>query len=331
MYRVRMPPTTVTDRHRPVPELRTDPGSWAPACAAADRLPPAARVDEALVAAADPALVLPPAVRSALADLRLDAGPAGSLLLRGVPTGGVPSTPVLPTSATHKGLLSELVLLAVARALGEPVGYRPEHGGALVQNLVPVRSTAATQTSTSSSVDLEFHTETAFHPHRPRHLLLACLRGDPAAQTFLCSIRELLPDLSAPTRSVLGEARFRTRVDESFGGTPDLPPGPLVPVLSGDPGSPTLVFDAELMAGVDPDAVDALDELRQLALDRRVAVVLEPGDLLVVDNHACIHGRSAYPARYDGTDRWLQRSFVVEGLAASAPDRRGRIIDTAFT
>lgn len=326
-----MPPTTVTHRHRPAPELRTDPGSWAPARAAADALPPTARVDEALVAAADPELVLPPTVRSALAGLRLDAGPAGSLLLRGVPTGEVPRTPVLPTSDTHKGLLSELVLLAVARALGEPVGYRPEHGGALVQNLVPVRATAATQTSTSSSVDLEFHTETAFHPHRPRHLLLACLRGDPAARTFLCSIRELLPDLSARTRSVLGEARFRTRVDESFGGTPDLPPGPLVPVLSGEADAPTLVFDAELMAGVDPEAAGALEELRRLALARRVAVVLEPGDLLVVDNHACIHGRSAYPARYDGTDRWLQRSFVVEGLAASAPDRQGRIIDTTFT
>ena len=64
---------------------------------------------------------------------------------------------------------------------------------------------------------------------------------------------------------------------------------------------------------------------------RHLGEHLRPGDLLVVDNHACIHGRSAYPARYDGTDRWLQRSFVVESLAPSAPDRRGRIIDTTFT
>ena len=30
--------------------------------------------------------------------------------------------------------------------------------------------------------NLMFHTETAFHPHRPRYLLLLCLRGDPAAR-----------------------------------------------------------------------------------------------------------------------------------------------------
>ena len=35
-------------------------------------------------------------------------------------------------------------------------------------------------------------------------------------------------------------------------------------------------------------------------------------------------------ARFDGTDRWLQRSFVVADLAASAGDRDGRIITTEF-
>ena len=41
------------------------------------------------------------------------------------------------------------------------------------------------QTSTSSSVELEFHTETAFHRHKPRYLLLLCLKGDPEARTML--------------------------------------------------------------------------------------------------------------------------------------------------
>jgi alpha-ketoglutarate-dependent taurine dioxygenase len=58
--------------------------------------------------------------------------------------------------------------------------------------------------------------------------------------------------------------------------------------------------------------------------------VLEPGDLLVVDNHRCIHGRTPFAARHDGSDRWLQRSFVVDELAPSAPDRVGRIIATDF-
>ena len=47
--------------------------------------------------------------------------------------------------------------------------------------------------------------------------------------------------------------------------------------------------------------------------------MLEAGDLLVVDNRRAVHGRSEFRARFDGTDRWLQRTFVVDDLAA---DRR---------
>jgi len=324
--------TFATHRVHPwVPELETEPGQWTATRELTRRLPAGTQVDESVVTVAESDRILPPAVRDALAGLAFDAGPAGSLLLRGCPTGAVPFTPATTTAASTKTLLSEVILLAVARHLGEPVGYRPEHGGALVQNLLPVRATAATQTSTSSSVDLEFHTEAAFHPHRPHYLLLSCLRSDPGAQTYLCSIRAVLPDLGPEICCVLAEPRFRTRVDESFGGTPEMAPGPLVPVLSGDPEAPTMVFDAELMFGVDPVAVDALDRLRSVTLASRIALVLEAGDLLVVDNHACIHGRSSFKARYDGTDRWLQRSFVVDDLAPSAADRIGRIIDTRFT
>jgi hypothetical protein len=59
-------------------------------------------------------------------------------------------------------------------------------------------------------------------------------------------------------------------------------------------------------------------------------VVLEAGDLLVVDNNVSVHGRSPYEPRFDGTDRWLQRTFVVSDLAPSASDRVGRVITTHF-
>ena len=34
--------------------------------------------------------------------------------------------------------------------------------------------------------------------------------------------------------------------------------------------------------------------------------------------------------RYDGTDRWLLRAFVVADLAPSAGERAGRVITTVF-
>ncbi|CAN5689266.1 clavaminate synthase family protein [soil metagenome] len=287
--------------------------------------------------------LLPASVLRALTQLS-DPTSTGAVLIKGVPSGAIPRTPPTPTTRTEKDHVSEFVLLSVARALGEPVGYAPEHGGAIVQNLVPTPEAATRQTSTSSAVELEFHTETVFHPHRPHHLLLLCLRGDPAASTLLCSVDQVVAQLPPDVRRVLGEPRFRTGVDESFIGASvgpdhdaahdesplDRPLDRLVSVLSGDPAHPTLTFDADLMHGIDDEADAALAVFASLARAHRIGVTLEPGDLLVVDNHRSIHGRSAFTARYDGTDRWLQRSFVVDSLAPSVDERHGRVITTRF-
>lgn len=286
---------------------------------------------ELLRQAGHAARLLPAAVHDALVDFTDDAGPAGALLLRGLPLGDVPATPAHPTAPTAKDRASELLLLTVARRLGHPVGYEPEHGGDLVQNIVPVRTSAQRQISTSSKVTLMFHTEAAFHPHRPRYLLLLCLRGDPAAATTLASITELLPGLNDHERRVLFEPRFRTAVDESYlHGAPNRL-GPPTPVLSGDPSSPSMLFDADLMVGIDPEADAALQRLSALVEEHHLGVVLEAGDLLVVDNDVAVHGRSPFTPRFDGTDRWLQRTFVVTDLRASAGERRGRVITTDFT
>ncbi len=70
--------------------------------------------------------------------------------------------------------------------------------------------------------------------------------------------------------------------------------------------------------------------VRSAIAEVETSVVLEPGDLLVVDNNVAVHGRSPFSARFDGTDRWLQRAFVVTDLAPSAADRTGRVITTEF-
>ena len=98
----------------------------------------------------------------------------------------------------------------------------------------------------------------------------------------------------------------------------DVPVGDARPVLGGPLDQPTLCWDAELTTGETAEARAALDELAAAVAERQRRIVLEAGDLLVVDNSRCVHGRSPFSARFDGTDRWLQRSFVVESLAPSA-------------
>lgn len=273
---------------------------------------------------------LPADVYDAVVQFANHGSPSGGLILEDVPVGTPPATPPSPTAPIDKDGTSEFCLLSVARLLGQPVGYLPEHGGDLVQNIVPTRSAQARQVSTSSAVELMFHTEAAFHPHRPRYLVLLCLRGDPEAATTLASIASCLDDLTPASRTVLFEPRFRTAVDESYLHGRLNQFGPPRPVLSGDRHNPTMVFDADLMVGTDHQAEDALAELGRALASKERKLVLRTGDLLVVDNNAAVHGRTPFTPRFDGTDRWLQRTFVVADLSPSAGERQGRVITTRF-
>jgi hypothetical protein len=288
-------------------------------------------LDEELVhAAALGGRHLPFEVDDALLRFTVTPPRSGALLIRNAPIGDLPPTPPTPEAPVAKDLSTELTLLTVARRLGQPVGYVPEHGGRIVQNIVPTRSDTDSQTSTSSRSNLMFHTETAFHPYRPRYLLLLCLRGDPSAHTTLASVHDIMDRLPDDVVEVMFQPRFRTAVDASFlaGRLNEL--GPARPLVTGTRDEPTFVFDADLTVGIDTIADDVLIAVRSAIADVETSVVLEPGDLLVVDNNVAVHGRSPFSARFDGTDRWLQRSFVVADLAPSAADRDGRVITTEF-
>lgn len=283
-----------------------------------------------LSAAGHAALQMPALIHDALIDFADSAPQSGALVLRGLPVGDLPLTPESPTARYEKALVSEFTLLTVARRLGQPVGYLPEHGGDLIQNLVPTKSNADRQVSTSSKVQLMFHTEAAFHPHRPKYLLLLCLRGDERAFTTLSSIFEVLPNLDDDVVDTLFQPRFRTAVDESYLNGRSNVLGQLMPVLRGERTRPTMVFDADLMVGTDEAADEALRALSAAVEAQHTGVALQAGDMLIVDNNVAVHGRSPYEPRFDGYDRWLQRSMVVADLAASAGERDGRVIVTRF-
>lgn len=273
---------------------------------------------------------LPQEVYDALVDFADSAPASGAMLIENMPLGDLPPTPDDPVHAAKGDKVSEFALLTAGRVLGRPVGYKPEHGGDVVQNISPTKRNADRQVSTSSKSMLEFHTEAAFHPHRPRYLLLLCLRGDPAAATTLCSIQGVLETLTPRARSVLFQSRFTTGIDESYAGGRSAARSIQRPVLSGDPDYPKLWLDADLMSGTDPVAQEALDELARLVREHATAVTLKAGDLLVVDNDLAVHGRTPFKPRFDGTDRWLQRSFVVADHTAADGARDGRVITTRF-
>lgn len=234
-------------------------------------------------------------------------------LLSGMSIPEVPPTPKGADDSPPMPIV-DMMLLSWASAYGSCHAYAQEQRGRIVQDIVPAPGMEETQTSGSSSAPLAMHTEASFHPHRPSHVALLCLRGDPAAVTTLAPVESAVAMLDPSQRAVLAQPRFHTGVDDSFrqNGEPDqrVP----VSVLGVDPhtGDFACAYDEALTRGDDPLAASALREFTGALRVASRDVVLRAGDLLVVDNRVVVHGRRAFRARYDGTDRWLKRALVFD-------------------
>jgi L-asparagine oxygenase len=282
---------------------------------------------------------MPRFVRRVLLEFQVRCNPAGVLLLRGLPIDPglyhVHTPPNAQRSEEKTTFVSERCLAMIGSRLGHLVSYIQEKNGDLFQNLAPVKGTEQVQSSSGSQTRLQFHRETVFHPYAPEYLLLFCLRPDHdrLAETTYASITHALPLLSAEHLDLLFKPLYRTGIDYSFGNLQTIKGnGPVMPVLYGNRSDPFLNYDEDLMQALTPEAQAALEALQTAIASVYQGIKLNVGDLLCIDNRRTVHGRSSFTPRYDGFDRWLQRSFVVRDLGKSAGDRHPgeRIIRTAF-
>ncbi|MBP2478948.1 L-asparagine oxygenase [Crossiella equi] len=263
---------------------------------------------------------VPTALRHQVREFRRDSGPDGRLLLPGLPIdpASVPPTPTVRGSVQRTPALPAAVVMLVANGLGDPASFAAEKSGALVQDVVPVPGQEEFQ-GNAGSVELTFHTENAFHPHRPDYVLLLCLRADHEGVSELrtASIRRILPTLTTRAKEALSRSEFVTNPPPSFGGGE----GSAHAVLAGDPADPDLCFDEAATSALTARGQAALTELGAAVREHYDGVRLRPGDLAVVDNRIALHGRSAFTPRYDGGDRWLQRMFAFTDLRRSRDHR----------
>jgi L-asparagine oxygenase len=234
-------------------------------------------------------------------------------------------------------------LVLVSALLGDAFGWAVEQDGRIVQDLLPIEGDEDRQISSSSRAELVWHTDEAFHPMSCDYVLLSCLRNPDGVATSVS-----VPDLTRldpRSREVLFEPRFVIMAEPSH--LPDLLDGGAsedrrahddarqrelaeidhtrLPLLHADPADPYLRWDGAFtdVDRLDPEARRAYHELAELIEGGRRDVVLEPGDVLVIDNQRCTHARAPFTARYDGTDRWLRRIYVTRDLRRSRALRAG--------
>lgn len=222
-------------------------------------------------------------------------------------------------------------LALLAMAMGDPFTWSTLQGGRMIQNVLPTVGEEKEQ-SGHGQVLLEWHTEDGFHPYRCDYLMLLGLRNPDGVATTVSSIRDVT--VSAEHRQVLSQPRFLILPDDehlrqlaqthpdSLGLTRMRvmreTPQP-VAVLFGAPDDPYVRIDPFFMRCLDGD-MEAETALKSLIveLDRvQQDVVLNSGDVLIVDNYLAVHGRKEFKARFDGTDRWLKKIVVTRDLRKS--------------
>ncbi|MCX2969317.1 MULTISPECIES: guanitoxin biosynthesis L-enduracididine beta-hydroxylase GntD [Streptomyces] len=276
----------------------------------ADPARPHAVFREAPVRAED----LPARLRRALTGMRQHEG-AAYAVLRGL---SVDDAAIGPTPdrwgadpARQRTRVHEMQLALLGSALGELFGWDSQQDGAVVHDVLPLREYENAQINFASQEPIWWHTEDAFHAHRPDYVGLMCLRNPQNAATTVSCAAEW--DLGHGRYDVLFEERFRQRPDQSHG-VAGREPEPRA-VLLGERHRPYVRVDPYyLQEPEDERAAAALRDFYAVVEGALRQVVLAPGEVLFVDNYRAVHGRKPFRARYDGRDRWLKRASVSRDL-----------------
>lgn len=277
---------------------------------------------------------IPNRIKKILYEFRTKSTESGILLFKNIPFDKNIVTP--DNNSFHLGestLLSKIQAI-INEYMGEMVAYESEGNGRLFQDMVPDKQLSNTQTSLGSRVELELHTEQAFSELRPDFLSLACLKGDLLAKTYYFHIDQILKQMTHEEIDYLKKERWMIGVDQSFimNGCSDELRGPLSIIKEKENGY-QLVFDQDLMVGNTEYATDLLNKIIDFYYLYRKEVILNPGEILLLDNKKVVHGRSMFSPNFDGNDRFIIRSFVIKHLEKilNKTSKNKRMISSKFS
>jgi hypothetical protein len=259
---------------------------------------------------------LPKTLTKKLNYFSINGSPTGFLLIKNIPIVNekLPNTP-----SSNNCKIGETTILAriqgiLLSSIAEMVSYEAEGYGRLFQDIIPIQTMANNQTSVSSNVELEIHTEQAFSKLRPDILSLSCLRGDKNALTHILPIQTIIDNVTNEELQLLKQPFWNCGVDLSFKING-------VDFIEGDIRGPfsiinetnrnTLLFDQDLMTGVNEESNIMIKKIVDIYYKHRISHNLKQGEILFVDNRIAVHGRSPFTPNYDGKDRFLIRCFAT--------------------
>lgn len=264
--------------------------------------------------------------------------------LRGVfDAGGLPDTPTAfapdLSCASAVSAMHSVVLLNQLCGL-ETVSYRSENAGHLFVNLVAMPG--AGKVAEKSTKKMRGHTDAASFPFRgtqdpvnariapsPDVVCLAALRNPSRVSTTVMPLEDALARLSVPEQNLLKSSEFLINTQRTFqqgtvailGDEHRVDGGHIL--WDGPHGIWVRYSHSHVVVLDDSDtALNAAKTRFEQALQACCReVVLEPGDVLLVNNRLALHGRAPVGDALGGQSRWLLRTYGLDTADVTATQR----------
>lgn len=269
---------------------------------------------------------LPPALIHKLMAFSEDPQAPSALLVSGLPIdANVPPTPKNPkqTIGARQTLcpVAETLVLGISRLMGTPHCPPAPFSTGLVRDIVP----KSAQELDELPMHRDFPAQSTGNGWEPQMFCLLCVRGDPAGcAAVVTDCKTLLRSLSQRDVELLSQHPIQAQLRNPAAAPDDdnqdhhwIDVGDAFSAIEPDLDLVTL-FGFPGSRHVSPTGGQPVEEayqrLAHLARKLGQTIVLKPGDLLVVNNAKCVHGRTRYQPLMDGTDRWLLKNYVSSGV-----------------
>jgi L-asparagine oxygenase len=204
----------------------------------------------------------------------------------------------------------------------KPVQYYSQRkGGGLIHAIIPDEKMRETQTGSGSSTDLYVHTEDAFLKHQADFLSFMYIRNEEQVPSALYSIRS--HESIGKNHKPLFNRIFKIPKDanlENGANEEDT----LDSVLYGNLELPFMRFDAaeQLFNPSIKQSEDAQHHLNEFWEEARHLIYSgftpQAGDVILVNNHLCAHGRSAFKAgvrNINGIENQCERRIMLRMMS----------------
>ncbi|MBE0369958.1 TauD/TfdA family dioxygenase [Pseudoalteromonas aurantia] len=251
----------------------------------------------------------PERIKKKLLEFKFKGNTNSYLLLKNLPlqAGLCPTPPKKHDVISRERDFAALLQSVISVSLGYLYNFKDKITSGLVDDVFPIKQDSNKQVGTNS-VFLEWHVEDGFHEMKADYVSLLCLREDHKVQTYLMPARHL--NLSDSDERQLSKFDYLIWEDLTFINDGELQSSK-VQVLDGT-SDPEIIYDPAYMEACSNESKDAMAAVKESIVKNCISLSLAEGDLLIFDNRRVVHSRNAYEPKFNGEDRWLLRTLIVE-------------------